>query len=538
MYNMYIITTKGEHFMEKKNLSEIIPLKSFMKIAIDENVKVDESGNYLINVGYLRVSTDRQAELGYGLDIQEEEIVNFAKINRMENLLLFIDDGETGTTMNRPALNSIVNFIEKYNTGKSKIRIKSMIIHRVDRLGRTLLGTLQFIQDYIVAAKDSKDSEKNKNKEDINFFSVQEKYCRIEEDDPQSKFLLMLFATLAEFDRNLIVQKLKKGKLQRLETGKWMGGGIKPYGYKYNQEKGTLEIIPEEAEKVREVFRLYIEEKKSPAQISDLLEFKGERIVTQILKRKTYTGVMIYNGVEYKGNHKPIIDLATWEEAQEQMALRSVIHAESNYLLTGLLVCGECGAKLRYQKWNKTTGECKLVCYSQQKSKPHLVKDENCDNEKYWQSDIEEAVISELFKLSYLGDKSKKKTATTLNPIEVLQDLLNEEEKNLIKYYKLSTDADEEDAIFDLISKTRLKIKQLKSQIESEKEQQKIKQKVKRAKVILGSLKDTWEKMTQKEKQAVCQELIEKVVVYKDATIDVHLRLRSYLIEKEKTETL
>jgi site-specific DNA recombinase len=524
--------------MANNKLSKIIKLKPFMKIAIDENVPVDENGNYLINVGYLRVSTDTQAEKGYGLDIQEEGIVNFAKYNKIENLLLFIDDGITGTTMNRPALNSIVKFIEDFNNEKSKIRINSMIIHRIDRLGRTLLGTLQFIQDYIVAAEDSKDSEKNKNKEDINFFSVQENYWRIAEDDPQSKFLLMLFATLAEYDRNLIVEKLKKGRLQRLETGKWMGGGIKPYGYKYNSEKGTLEIIPQEAEKVREVFRLYIEEKKPPAQISDLLGFKGERIVIQILKRKTYTGSMIYNGVEYKGNHKPIIELETWEEAQEQMALRSVIRAESNYLLTGLLVCGECGAKLRYQKWSKTTGECKLVCYSQQKSKPHLVKDENCDNEKYWQSDIEKAVIDELFKLSYLGDQSKKKTATTLNPIEVLQNSLKEQEAKLKKYYNHSEGADEDDIIFDLIRETRLKIKSLKSQIASEKEQQKIKQKVKRAKIILGSLEDTWGKMSQKEKQAVCQELIEKVIVYKNGTIDIHLRLRSYLAKKENSETL
>ena len=43
-----------------------------MKIAIDEGVKIDKNGHYLINVGYLRVSTDKQAEENYGLDIQED----------------------------------------------------------------------------------------------------------------------------------------------------------------------------------------------------------------------------------------------------------------------------------------------------------------------------------------------------------------------------------------------------------------------------------------------------------------------------------
>ena len=165
--------------MAKVKLSNIIELKSFMKIAryTDSNdveielddVELDENGNYLINVGYLRVSTDKQAEQGYGLDIQEDGIVNFARLNGIKNLLLFIDDGVTGTHMNRPALNEIVKLIQEYNRGKSPIRIKTMIIHRIDRLGRTLLGTLQFIQDYIVSKEDSKDSLVNQNKEDINF---------------------------------------------------------------------------------------------------------------------------------------------------------------------------------------------------------------------------------------------------------------------------------------------------------------------------------------------------------------------------------
>lgn len=532
--------------MAKVKLSNIIELQSFMKIAhyVDsekgeielDKVELDEDGNYLINVGYLRVSTDKQAEQGYGLDIQEKGIVKFARKNDMKNLLLFIDDGYTGTNMDRPALQAIIKIIDNFNRGKSSVRINSMIIHRVDRLGRTLLGTLQFIQDYIVAKKDSKDSVINQNKEDINFFSVEEKYCRIDEDDPQSKFLLMLFATLAEFDRNLIVQKMKKGRLQRIASGKWMGGGIPPYGYKYDKEQGKLVVVPEEAEKVKEVFRLYIEEKLPPAKISARLGFKGERIVIQILKRKTSTGVMIYNGVEYDGEHDAIIPLETWEEAQDEMEIRSVIHSDSNYLLSGLLVCGECGAKLRYQKWSKKTGECKLVCYSQQKSKSYLVKDENCDNVKYWQSDIEEAVIAELFKFSYLGDKTKKKAEATFNPIKALTEELQKEQRKLSRLYDFEDDSDEtDDVLTDKILNTRKRINDLKSQIESEKEQEKIKRKIKRAEKIFHNLESAWDSMTQKEKQAVCQELIEKVIIYKDSTVDVHLRLRSYLTNKEKS---
>ena len=521
--------------MAKVKLSNIVELQSFMKVAIDGAVEMDDNGNYMINVAYLRVSTDRQAELGYGLEIQEKGIIKFAKSNDMQNLLLFIDDGYTGTTMDRPAIQYIIQLIDKFNRGKSSVRINSMIIHRVDRLGRTLLGTLQFIQDYIVAKKDSKDSKINRNKEAINFFSVEEKYCRIEEDNPQSTFIWMLFASLAEFDRNLIVQKMQRGRLQRVASGKWMGGGLPPFGYRYDKTIGKLVIVPDEAEKVREVFRLYVEEKLPPAKIADRLGFKGERIITQILKRKTSTGAIIYNGVEYKGEHEAIISLETWEDAQEEMEIRSVIRSESNYLLSGLLVCGECGAKIRYQKWNKKTGECKLVCYSQQKSKGYLVKDENCDNIKYWQSDIEEAVIAELFKLSYLGDKTKRKQETTFNPILALTEELQREQRKLNRLYDFEDETD--DVLTEKILNTRKRINELKVQIDSEKEQERIKRKVQRAETIFRTLKSAWEGMSQKERQAICQELIEKILIYKNGTVDVHLSLRSYLTKNKDTDT-
>ncbi len=134
------------------HLTSIVELKSNMKIAIDDAVTLDGEGNFLINVGYLRVSTDRQADLGFGLDIQEADIIRYCRANGYSNLLLFTDDGYTGTNMERPALQAIIDYIEAYNAGKSRLHINALVVARIDRLGRTLLGTLQFIQDYIVSA--------------------------------------------------------------------------------------------------------------------------------------------------------------------------------------------------------------------------------------------------------------------------------------------------------------------------------------------------------------------------------------------------
>ena len=122
------------------HLRNILDVKSNMKIVIDDAVTADENGNWLINAGYLRVSTDRQADQGFGLEIQEADIIRYCKANGYANLVLFIDDGYTGTNMERPALQEIMGAITDFNNGKSHIRVNSLVVARIDRLGRSLLG--------------------------------------------------------------------------------------------------------------------------------------------------------------------------------------------------------------------------------------------------------------------------------------------------------------------------------------------------------------------------------------------------------------
>ncbi|MDD6679571.1 MAG: recombinase family protein, partial [Firmicutes bacterium] len=209
---------------KKIKLSNILELSNYMRIVMDDCVETDEDGNYLINVGYLRVSTDKQADEGYGLDIQEKNVISLCKSKGMTNLVLFIDDGYTGTKMERPALDGIKAMINDFNDGSTSIRISAMVVNKMDRLGRTLLGTLQFLQDYLFAQSDSK-STINRNKQCVSFYSVDEPGCSFDKKTPMVTFMLGIFCTLAEFDRDTIVDKLRNGRKARVESGKWLGGG-------------------------------------------------------------------------------------------------------------------------------------------------------------------------------------------------------------------------------------------------------------------------------------------------------------------------
>ncbi len=87
-----------------------------------------------------------------------------------------------------------------------------------------------------------------------------------------------------------------------------------------------------------------------------------------------------------------------------------------------MLFCGYCGAKLRYQKWNRS-GACKLVCYSRDHSKPYLVKDENCPFEPLWAEDVEEYVLRDIRAIPLKGDRQG---AEEDEPGTVLDDLTKE----------------------------------------------------------------------------------------------------------------
>lgn len=528
------------------NLSDIIEITSpaQMEIFKDGPVERDAFGNLLINIGYIRVSTDKQADEGYGLDVQRDRIKDYINNseNKVDNLLLFIDAGITGTTMNRPAINMITRMIEQFNSGLTKIRIQKMIIPRIDRLSRSLLGTLKFIQDYLVCANDAKDSRINRNKEDIEFISCDEKFCRIEKDNPHGKLLLIMFGGLAEFDRDMIVKKMRDGKNKRIMSGKWFGGGNKPYGYRYDKSIGKLVIVPEEAEKVKEIFRLFVEEDLSPQKIADRLGFKSDTVIRAILKRKSLTGCInaTIDGeeVEIPNAHDEIVSLDRWQQAQDKFDERKSDKGESNHLLKGLCMCGECGGGMRYHKWS---GNYKLVCYSHcaGKHQQYLVKDPNCPNEKYWANDVENAVIEELFRLSYLGNDDNVAATGLFSPLEKLEqekaECFKELDIVIARLSKMPIGSPSATRYEEREQELNDKIMRLDKQILNEQENQVLSQRIDRAKSILRNLKSAYPNMTPKERQMTCKELIEKIVIKRNGILDIHLRLKNYLINNDTT---
>jgi len=82
-------------------------------------------------IGYVRVSTDRQAEHGVSLEAQESKIRAMATIHSAELAEVIIDGGESAKSMNRPGLQRLLALI---NAGQ----VQAVIVAKLDRLTRSV----------------------------------------------------------------------------------------------------------------------------------------------------------------------------------------------------------------------------------------------------------------------------------------------------------------------------------------------------------------------------------------------------------------
>jgi site-specific DNA recombinase len=79
---------------------------------------------------YCRVSTEEQAEQGYSLDAQEKLCRSFAEHNGYRVVGVFRDEGKSGTSLDRPALQELISNCTDGNS------VSAVIVQETDRLAR------------------------------------------------------------------------------------------------------------------------------------------------------------------------------------------------------------------------------------------------------------------------------------------------------------------------------------------------------------------------------------------------------------------
>lgn len=168
-------------------------------------------------VAYLRVSTDRQAEEGLGLDIQQDYIAGYLRKHPDLKLArVYRDRGHSGSTLDRPALRELLADAKEHQFTK-------VLVAKMDRLARDL-----FVQLFI---------EKELLVQGVEVVSVTEGFNGASPTDTAFRQLLGVFAQL---ERGRITERLLSGRRKKLENGGY-AGGRPPTGYRVKNHELVLD---------------------------------------------------------------------------------------------------------------------------------------------------------------------------------------------------------------------------------------------------------------------------------------------------------
>lgn len=446
-----------------------------------------------MNVAYLRVSTETQTEK-YGLDMQKQKIVDYCERNGVVIDKWYVDGGYSGSKLDRPKMQKLLEDAEKQ-------LIKTVYIYKLDRLSRDTADTLELMYKILP-------------KYGVNVISMTE---NIKTENPMDKVMLTINAAMNQYEREVIRMRMSAGMVERVKKGYWMGGGRIPWGYYYDRNDGILHVDERQAEQVRNAYKLYLDG-YSCEKISNILGFKGEKIVHDILKRKSNIGLIEYKGSTYKGLHEPIIDEKTFYETQELLKRRSTnSHVANNHLLTGLCYCGVCGARMRYHKWD---GNHRLICYSQLKHKEYMQRDKNCKNKVSIAKNIE-SEVEECFK-----NFSINIGASDVKPSDnkcILEQSIKSIKIKIRKMYEVYFET-QSDNLLGMISEEEKKLSGLENELsalsESEKKECNL-EKIEQIKHVA----DVWEELDKKSKNKILKECVEKIVITND---EIEIRFRTF----------
>ena len=445
---------------------------------------------------YCRVSTDAQFEEGYSVEAQREMLTAYCVSRGIEHYEHYIDGGYSGSNIDRPELSRMVSDIKNGF-------VSHVVVYKLDRLSRSQKDTLYLIEDVLIP-------------NGVSFVSLNE---NMDTSTPIGRAMLGIMSAFAQLERETIRERTRMGMKERIKSGLWRGGGKIPFGYDYDPEKGIL-VPNSDAPTVRLMYDLYLRG-WSMMRIARYTGLKYERLAEQILKRRTNAGFIVYNGEEYRGKHEAIVSEKTYNDAMRLLDERSRGNLNpSKCLLAGLVVCGVCGAKMRYQKWGKSG--YKIYCYSQDKGKPHLHRSENCDNCKIWADELENSVISDLFSMSakISGGESPDTSADVSDLLSKQADKLTKKLKNLYNLYGETAD----EALTETISSVRAELESVKKRISAIEEEAKDGEAARERLKKLDTAEEAWEYMTQEEKQNVLRSCIERIVVTYDRT-DIYYKV-------------
>jgi site-specific DNA recombinase len=264
------------------------------------------------------------------------------------------DGGYTGGNVERPALKRLLEDIE---AGKVDV----VVCYKVDRLTRSLTDFARLMETL--------------DKHHASFVSVTQSF---DTSNSMGRLTLNVLLSFAQFERELCSERTRDKIAAARRKGKW-AGGMPVLGYDVVQRPGgnTLAVNPEEADRVRQIFAMYLERgrvmpvvvacrhlgwttKSWTAKTGRLMGGKplSKNLILRILKNPVYLGKVRHHDQIYEGEHEAIIEQETFDQVQARLETNREDHGSRvcnthNALLKGLVRCAHCDCAMIHHAVSK-----------------------------------------------------------------------------------------------------------------------------------------------------------------------------------------
>jgi site-specific DNA recombinase len=308
---------------------------------------------------YARVSGDDRGKEGRNLIGQIEMCREFAQDRGWSIIEEIAEDdrGASGASFELPELSRIIDMA---HDGAFDV----MVVREIDRLSRKLAKQL------IV-------------EEELTRNGVEIAYVMAEYDDtPEGRLNKHIRATIAEFEREKINERMVRGRRQKVRAGSVLVGKRPPFAYRVVEKDGmyALTIHEPEAQIIRLIYTWYtigdgdtgplairaiargLNEMGVQTPQNGIMKGKkwGHETIRRFLSNETYAGKWTYGKTRRGKKNSPdkhlsvkvpaIVSAEVWRTIQVQLIKNrknSAKNARHEYLMQQRLVCGKCGNTLR-----------------------------------------------------------------------------------------------------------------------------------------------------------------------------------------------
>jgi site-specific DNA recombinase len=368
---------------------------------------------------YARVSSQKQKE-DETIESQIEALHVHALQEgyRIPENWLFVDNGISGEMLQRPALDELRDVAQLES-------LETILIYSPDRLARKYSHQLILLEEF--------------RRHGVNVCFLKKAPSN---DTPEAVMFSHFQGIFAEYERALILDRSRRGRLHKAKQGDPRVLPSVPFGYKKVRigHQVLVELIEPQADAVRDMFRWYVYDKLTLNSIARRLTENHVRsqkgspwaasTVRDIINNPAYTGTAYYGKTEkcdgdqitirhyssgrfsspkkptkmvskenwYPINVPQIISENDFEMAQEQLKINKDLAARNTKepsLLQGLIVCGACGHRF-YKRIKKYKGKIIGYYYCKSHTKNNLAK---CSNGWARQEELDTLVYTEVIKL-------------------------------------------------------------------------------------------------------------------------------------------